>query len=144
VANALADADNGGMEKIPRELDWVKERAGCTIERMFSSLHQAVEEDVKIINQARKLPEYSAFVTIPSQDGKSFSVKRAETIRPSVRFAIDGDSIKVSDDAGILRLEYRIVLSDEGRCQLTENGAPLEQWQVRKTTLEGLFFPASA
>lgn len=132
------------MEKIPRELDWVKERAGCTIERMFSLLHQAVEEDIKSINQTRKLPEYSAFVTVPSRDSESFSVKRAETIRPFVRFAIDGDTIKVSDDAGILKLEYRIVLSDEGRCQLTESGAPLEQWQVRRASLEGLFFSSGS
>jgi hypothetical protein len=131
------------MEKIPRELDWVKERAGCTIRRMFSLLHQAVEEDIKSINLACKSPDYYAFVAIASQDGESFSVKRAETIRPSVRFSIDGDIIKVSDDAGIRRLEYRIILSDEGRCQLTENGTPLEQWQVRKAALEGLFFPAS-
>ena len=128
---------------IPRELDWVKERAGCTIKRMFSLLHQAVEEDVKNVNQTCKFPEYYAFVIILSQDGESFSVRRAETTRPFVRFAIDRDIIKVSDDAGIRRLEYRIVLSDEGRCQLTENGTPLEQWQVRKTALEGLFFPAS-
>jgi len=110
---------------------------------MFSLLHQAVEEDIKSINQACKSPDYYAFVAIASQDGESFSVKRAETIRPFVRFSIDGDIIKVSDDAGIRRLEYRIILSDEGRCQLTENGTPLEQWQVRKAALEGLFFPAS-
>jgi hypothetical protein len=131
------------MRGIPRELDWVKERAGCTIKQMFSLLHQAVEEDVKSINQSGKLPGYYSFVVLLSQDGESFSVRRAETIRPSVRFSIDGEVIKVSDDAGIRRLEYRITLSDEGRCQLTENGTPLEQWQVRKAALEGLFFPAS-
>jgi hypothetical protein len=129
------------MEEILHELDWVKERAGCTIERMFSLLYQAVEEDVKGINQTLKLPEYYAFLIILSKDGKSFTVRRAETIRPSVRFAVDGEIIKVSDDAGIRRLEYRIILSDEGRCQLTENGTPLEQWQVRRAALEGLFFP---
>jgi hypothetical protein len=59
----------GGMEKIPRELDWVKERAGCTIKQMFSLLHQAVEEDIKSINQACKSPDYYAFVAIASQDG---------------------------------------------------------------------------
>jgi hypothetical protein len=143
VATALRGLDNGGMEKIPRELNWVKERAGCTIKQMFSLLHQAVEEDVKIINQTGKFPEYYAFVAILSQDGESFSVRRADTTRPFVRFSMAGDIIKVTDDAGIRRLEYRIVLSDEGRCQLTENGTPLEQWQVRKAALEGLFFPAS-
>lgn len=143
MATVPGGLDNRGMGEIPRELDWVKERAGCTIKRMFNLLHQAVEEDVKNINQLLKLPEYYSFVIVQGQDGESFLVKRAETIRPSVRFSINGDIIKVSDDAGIRRLEYRIVLSDEGRCQLTENGAPLEQWQVRKTALEGLLFPAS-
>jgi len=31
--------------------------------------------------------------------------------------------------------------SEEGRCKLVSNGAELERWQVRKTALEGLFFP---
>lgn len=130
------------MENVPRELDWVKERAGCTIERMFSLLHQAVEEDVQIINQVRKLPEHAAFVIIPSQDGESFLVKRAETIRPVVRFAKERDTITVTSDTGTPKLVFQIRLSDEGRCKLTENGTEREQWQVRKICLEGLFFPA--
>lgn len=130
------------MEEVPHELDWVKERASCTIQKMFSQLQLAIDEDIKSINQIRKLPEHSAFETSMSSDGESFLVKRSEAIRPFVRFAIEGDSIKVSDDAGALKLEYRIILSNEGRCKLTEHGSELEQWQVRKTALEGLFFPS--
>jgi hypothetical protein len=128
------------MKEIPRELDWVKERATCTIRKMFAHLQLAVDEDIKSINQTRKFPEDSGFGTTMSNDGESFLVKRSEAIKPFVRFAIEGDCIKVSNDGGTLRLEYRITLSDEGRCQLTQNGTPLEQWQVRKMALEGLFF----
>jgi hypothetical protein len=70
----------------------------------------------------------------------SFTVKRAEAIRPFVKFSIAEDCINVSSDADGKGRDYRITLSDEGRCKLTENGEEREQWQVRRSALEKLFF----
>ena len=44
----------GNMSNAPRELDWVKERAACTVAQIFSQLHQGVENDVKSVNLARE------------------------------------------------------------------------------------------
>lgn len=143
MAVFFADADNVVMEEVPRELDWVKERAACTVDKMFTLLHQSVEEDAKSVNQIQKLPEHAAFEVVLNREGDAFTVKRAEATRPFVRFAKEGDRITVSSDTGTPKLVFRIGLSDEGRCKLTENGTEREQWQVRKTCLEGLFFPAS-
>lgn len=143
VAAILCGLDNVGMDETPKELDWVKERAGCTIEKMFDLLHQAIEEDVKSVNVIRNLPESRQFEVILSKKEYEFKVKMAETVRPFVRFAIEENCIVVtSDSATTPKQEYRISLSNEGRCKLTLHGEELEQWQVRRSALEGLFFPA--
>ncbi|MFP5276083.1 MAG: hypothetical protein ACLGPM_03125 [Acidobacteriota bacterium] len=127
------------MREIPRELDWVKERAACTLERMFALLHESVTEDIKRINTIRKFPESDGFEISPSNDGKAFTVKRAQAIKPVVIFSIESDCISVTGLEGATQ-EYRISLCDDGRCKLIEHGVPLEQWQVRRAALEALFF----
>ncbi|HWE87767.1 MAG TPA: hypothetical protein VG267_22680 [Terracidiphilus sp.] len=123
------------MSEIPQELDWVSVRAACTIEKMFEQLHHGIEEDVRRINQIRKYPEDRGFEVMVSGREFSFTVKRGETLRPFVRFTIEGESIQVADDADTVKLKYGIAVSDEGRCKLTEHGEDREQWQIRKSAL---------
>jgi hypothetical protein len=130
----------GSMSSVPRELDWVKERAACTVAQIFSQLHQGVEDDVKSANLARQLLPAVAFAIIVSADGGSFTVKRSDAIRPFVKWSLEDDHIRVSDDYGQTTAQLRITFSNEGRCKLTEHGEELEQWQVRRSALEGLFF----
>lgn len=130
----------GNMSNAPRELDWVKERAACTVAQIFSQLHQGVENDVKSVNLARELSPPAEFAVIVGADGKSFTVKRSDAIRPFVKWSLEDDHIRVSDDYGQTTAQLRITFSNEGRCKLTEHGVELEQWQVRRSALEGLFF----
>lgn len=130
------------MTDVPRELDWVKVRDACTIEKMFEQLHARIKDDVADINAIRKFPVETGFEVTESNREYSFTVKRAEAIRPFVKFSISGDCINVSTDTDGKGRDYRKTVSDEGRCKLIENGEEREQWQVRKTALEGLFFPA--
>jgi hypothetical protein len=132
------------MEEIPRELDWVKERAACTIDKMFVLLHKAVEDDAKRVNEIRRLPDYAAFEVILNREGDIFTVKAAEALKPYVKFTKEDDTIIVSSDPTTVDMVLRVGLSDEGRCKLTDNASELEQWQVRKIALEGLFFPPGA
>jgi hypothetical protein len=53
---------------------------------------------------------------------------------------VEADHIRVSDDAGETKAQLRITFSNEGRCKLVEHGEELEQWQARRSALEGLFF----
>lgn len=131
------------MEEIPRELDWVQVRAICTLDKMFEQLHAAIKNDVADINSIRKFPAETGFEVTESSRAYAFTVKRAEAIRPWVTFAIIGDRINVTTDSDGKGRDYRITMSDEGRCKLIENGEEREQWQVRKAALEWLFFPSS-
>ncbi|MGA3161864.1 MAG: hypothetical protein ABSC77_11665 [Terracidiphilus sp.] len=131
------------MGTIPQELEWVKVKATCIIEKMFEQLHQGVGDDVTAINLFRKFPEEKGFEVEQSSREYSFTIKRADAIRPFVKFAIVGDCINVSTDADKKGHDYHITLNDEGRCKLTENGEEREQWQVRRASLEPLFFPRS-
>jgi TusA-related sulfurtransferase len=131
------------MGIIPQEFEWVMARATCTIEKMFEQFHQGVVDDVVAINSLRKFPEEKGFKVEQSGREYSFIIKRAEAIRPFVKFSIAvGDCINVSTDADKNGRDYRITLNDEGRCKLTENGEEHEQWQVRRASLESLFFPS--
>jgi hypothetical protein len=129
------------MGTIPQELEWVTAKATCTIEKMFEQLYQEVGDDVAAINSFRKFPEEKGFKVEQSGREYSFTIKRAEAIRPFVKFAIVRDCINISTDADKKGREYHITLNDEGRCKLTENGEEREQWQVRRAALEPLFFP---
>jgi len=129
------------MGEIPRELDWVKKRAACSLKQVFSELHRGVMEDVKDANEVLSTsPRRTPFEVIVSRDGEDFTVQRGESIRPTVSFVILGEHIAISSSATNEKWEFTVGLNNEGRCLLRENGDEFEQWQVRKMALEGLFF----
>jgi hypothetical protein len=128
------------MKDVLRELNWVKERAACSLGQVFSELHQGIQEDVREINLARQISAETAFEIVQSGNGDAFIVKRRESIRPFVKFSKGRDLIEVSDDTATPKSEFRITFSNEGRCKLMINGEEFEQWQVRRSTLEKLFF----
>jgi len=125
------------MNGIPRELDWVKERAACTLAKVFRELHRGVAEDVKTANS---IFSYGNSFQVVVADEKAFTVRRGEIIKPVVTFMLEDKRILISSDISNEELDFTVGLSDEGRCQLRQNGQEYEQWQVRKMALEGLFF----
>lgn len=115
----------------------VKERAACTLEKVFRQLYDGVEEDVKVANATFQA---GTLFQVVAADSKAFTVRRGETIKPVVRFMLEEKRIVTSSDISNEELQFSVGLSDEGRCQLRQNGQEFEQWQVRKMALEGLFF----
>lgn len=126
------------MNGIPRELDWVKERAACTLAKVFRELHYGVAEDVKTANSL-SLPNGNSFQVVIA-DEKAFTVRHGEAIKPVVTFMLEDKRIVISSDVSNEELRFTVGLNDEGRCQLRQNGHEFEQWQVRRMALEGLFF----
>jgi len=127
------------MNGIPRELDWVKERAACTLAKVFAELHAGVTEDVRAANATATSPNQSDFQIVMS-DERAFTVRRGDILKPVVTFMLETASIVVNASGSNEEWRYAVGLNNEGRCQLRRDGEEYEQWQVRKLALEGLFF----
>jgi hypothetical protein len=125
------------MNGIPRELDWVKERAACSLAKVFSDIHRGVEEDVKSANSI--FPHGNPLEVIVA-DKNAFTVKRGASITPVVMFILESGCIVVSATLSNEEWRFTVGLNNEGRCQLRWESQEFEQWQVRKMALEGLFF----
>lgn len=125
---------------IPRELNWVKERAACTAERIFIQIVDGMKKDIverNIVNSR------AAFLSDLSSDGKTFVVgeggnfARRERIRIT---AVDG-KIEMMDEFRKMVIDAEVFLNDDGRCKLRlSDGREIEQWQFRRMVLEDLFF----
>jgi hypothetical protein len=139
VAEISGTLDNEEMNGIPRELDWVKARAACSLAQVFKELQLGVEDDVRTANVIRKLTADNEFGTKPINQG--FVAYRIGLTK-NVRFFLETDRIEVHNDLTNEKHSLSLTLNEEGRCKLLSNGAEYEQWQVRKIALEGLFFPA--
>lgn len=127
---------------MPRELDWVKARAACSLAKVFSELHDAVDEDVRKANEVcPPSPSNPGFELVVSPSRDVFKVRRLETINPVVTFSLEVDRIHISSSLTNEQWNYTVGLNGEGRCVLRQSGDDFEKWQVRKTALEGLFFP---
>ena len=123
------------MNGIPRELDWVKERAACSLKRVFSDLFLSVQGDVKAANLVGKC----SFEVVP-ESNETFTVRRSESIKSVVIFMLQEDRIVINSGSSSEEWNFTVGLNGEGRCQLRQNGQEFEQWQVRKMAMEGLFF----
>jgi hypothetical protein len=141
------------MESIPQELNWVVAHTSCTVARVFRELFEGVKRDVEAVNLACKLGPDSCFIVDPA-DADKFMIRRGESIEQVVTFRFGGDAISVKDEAAKNKFTIKLTVSASGRCklrvgqaeragQLEKFGPELEQWQVRKMALEGLFFGLS-
>jgi hypothetical protein len=124
---------------IPRELDWVKERAACSLARVFQDLHMGVQGDVRKMNEIRK---EEAFGTRPTDRPNRFIAFRMDDLMRVVHFALEPTLIEIRDGVSGQSFDVGITLNDEGQCKLRIGGDELEQWQVRRRVLEALFFAA--
>lgn len=123
---------------VPEELNWVKARANCSIEKVFAGLHDGVQEDLKEANSLQPTGTQK-FRVIPDEDGRAFTVRRGENINQFVNVLLENGAIVVVTAQGQEK-RFKVGLNDEGRCQLRSEGKDFEQWQVRKLALEDLLF----
>lgn len=129
-------------DKVPKELDWVKERAECSLLGIFQSLQAGVEADVREMKELFKARAGLRF-EFHAHNNHQFSVTRMDDpnlpIGESVSFVMGAHDITVHsrDHAGSKKLfSATVTLDDDGNCKLLIDGASLEQWQVRRRALE--------
>jgi hypothetical protein len=130
------------VNTIPQELDWVKVRSECSVAHVFSELHLGAKNDVEAINLTPRATENFAtpFDVHTNSTGNVFVVFQTGNTNRTVKFRLGPDRIEVANQAG--QFAITLTLNNEGRCKLKVNGGEeeLEQWQVRRMMLEGLFF----
>jgi hypothetical protein len=132
----------------PKDLNWVKERAACSLFKVFQSLQAGVEADVRDM-QALVEPGIYLKFEFHCHTNQEFSVTRFDdptlpTVGESIVFSLGRDKITVQTRISSGTREFfvaTITLDNEGNCKLlVKDEAPLEQWQVRRMALEPLFF----
>lgn len=136
------------MEKpIPEQLDWVKARAECSPEHLFTLLSIVVESDAKA---AQTRGGRSLNFTFSSPTVGSIAVVR----QANLDHGIEGeaivferqhdDSISVTKRTATAQSEQLFVarphVSVQGTCMFEINSVAMHPWQVSRMALEPLFF----
>ena len=127
------------MNEVPDELDWVSRRDECSAAKVFRQLQAGIENDVSAV--IRTSP--GEFGTTLTHDGRTFVVAEKRVTGPRVVFFISGEKIEIRDEVSGVNRTASLTISNSGRCVMSVDGLELEQWQVRKMALEGLFFGVS-
>ncbi len=139
--------------QILPDVDWVKERSGCSAGGVFELLKSKVSDDVtarqKQISAAQSMfpsltfyPEDTSFTVVLH----GFNARKGREVHKKVAFTLDDQEISVYDEQ--LRLVFKAspTLGDDGRCRLKvtvdNRELELELWQFRRRALESLFFNA--
>jgi hypothetical protein len=128
------------MNNMPQELDWVTVRAACSVEQVFKELHQGVKDDVEAMNLLCEQREEAPIAMSTHRAGNAFFVGRGQAIKPVVRFLLGKDRIEIADEVSNQTFVVTLTLNNEGRCKLRIEQEEFEQWQVRRMSLEKLFF----
>jgi len=136
---------------IPKELDWVTERANCTAYTVFKKLQLEVEKDVKA-RQSRIVAHEGARQIAFRFDVSaelSFAVLReGNGVSSAVFFRLDDETIIVRDGINHTVMSAGLMLNDAGECVLRVSEpatdptkeVELRSWQFRRRALERLFF----
>lgn len=144
TANNAANGRNGnangnGNKKDWSNFDWVTSRSACTLPRVFATLRQQAEDDVKTRNAQR--PTYAPYEFSLTDDIDAFTVfLKAKDLSRSVTFTLNQHDIAVQDDQANSRFQVKPHFNDLGECRLRVDGHELEFWQVRRMALEDLMF----
>jgi hypothetical protein len=133
---------NGSGDTIEKEqpkFDWVTQRSQCSLPKIFKTLRQEIEQDVKTRNALR--PANSPYEFSITENGSDFSVVlKLNDLRTSVTFSFTDHTIVVRDDKDKTQFEITIAFDDEGACKLYVNEEERHMWQVRRMALEELMF----
>jgi hypothetical protein len=126
-------------EKDIPKFDWVTERSQCSLPKVFYTLRQQVEEDVKTRNGLR--PANSPYEFSVTEDIHEFKVVlQAQEVSELVVFTLTDNAIQVKDDKGNALFDILATFSEDGKCKLYVNESERDFWQVRRMALEGLMF----
>lgn len=133
------------MGAVPPELNWVKQKFECSVRKVFADLYRGVEEDVKTANEVlRTSLRNRPFELAPNATGDGFTVRREETVRPTVTFRLVSEPERIVVNSGATKKwNFSVGLNHEGHCVLREEGRDYELWQVRRMALETLLFGQS-
>jgi hypothetical protein len=133
------NGSNGKAGSGPPQFDWITERSSCTLPKVFTTLRQQVEEDVKTRNSLR--PNHSPYEFAVKTDTTDFKVLLiAKELEKSVTFALADNAILVRDDQGKQMFEVTLTFDDSGKCRLNVNAQERDFWQVRRMALEDLMY----
>ncbi len=140
TANGNNGNGNGNANaKDPSKFDWVTSRSACTLAKVFATLRQQAEEDVKTRNAQR--PTYAPYEFSLADDIDAFTVfLKAKDLSRSVTFKLNEHDITVQDDQANSRFQVRLHFNDLGECRLRIDDQEREFWQVRRMALEDLMF----
>jgi hypothetical protein len=128
------------MSDIPRELNWVKERFECSIAIVFQQLKLAIEEDCRTYNVLNQLPPAISYRTVVNPEGNVLMVCHSMDTRRVIKVSVGNSSIQIDNEVTHEKFTVTLTLNDEGRCKCKIGTEELEQWQVRRRILEGLFW----
>ena len=121
------------------KFDWVAQRTACSLPRVFRTMMDDVEADVKARNDLR--PENAPYEFSIEEKGNIFNVNlQAAEFRRSVTFQLEDHAILVLDSSGNQMFEVILVFTDEGKCRMKAKEENRESWQVRRMALEDLLF----
>ena len=121
------------------KFDWIAQRAGCTVPRVFITLRAEVEEDVKSRNALR--PEGATYEFSVVDKGNSFAVAlQTAAFYREVSFVLEDPVILVLDPSGNQLFDISVTFTSMGKCTLKAKEEACEPWQVRRMALEDLLF----
>jgi hypothetical protein len=136
---------NDKAENDKSKFDWVTERSSCSLPKVFATLRQQVEQDVKTRNALR--PNNSPYEFSVAEKGDDFTViLKAKDLQKSVTFRLAEHAILVrnddanDDDKHKPMFQVTITFNDKGECKLHANEEQRDFWQVRRMALEDLLF----
>jgi hypothetical protein len=119
--------------------DWVTERSNCSLPKVFNTLRQQIEADVKTRNGLR--PELAPYEFSIAESGDHFTVVlAAKELRKAVVLSLKDHAIVVADDTGETMFEVTLTFDDAGACRLNAREQQWEFWQIRRMALEELLF----
>lgn len=131
-------AGNDQPKDAPK-FDWVTERSHCSLPKVFYTLRQQVEEDVKSRNALR--PANSPYEFSVAENIDEFKVVlQTQEVSEAIAFRLAANAIQVWDGNGNPLFDILATFSEDGKCKLYVNESEHEFWQVRRMALEGLMF----
>lgn len=121
-------------------VDWVSERARCSLFEVFRQLRKGVEDDIAA---RMKLPRPNGIVFRirgdDPPDPRRFGVLCFGDQNDALDFACTDTGIEVRDASGRVIIRATLTLNDKCECRLRVGGRELENWQFRRRALEEFF-----
>lgn len=112
---------------------------------MFEELKLAIQRDVNLANELLKtdVPPRKFEIVEQPKFIKVFEVDRYTDLPPSVTFLLSDRVIRVTNGVTKEKLfDITIGLNDDGDCNFIVDEKERDSWQIRRRSLESLFFRA--